>query len=259
MIKSLDPVEAIALLDEPKRRQLYDLVVASRAPVGRDQAAAASGMSRELAAFHLDRLVAAGMLVAEYRRLGERRGPGAGRPAKLYRPAARDVAISFPPRAYDSAAGILAEALERLDAESDGAAMVAVADAARGRGEAVGLEARRNAGPRPGRRRLHQALVELLRAGGYAPEVAAATGRIRLGSCPYDGLAADHRDLTCGMNVSWATGVLEGLGSARLAARLAPAAGSCCVAFEDRADHPAEARASGVRRRGHRGAAGGAS
>jgi predicted ArsR family transcriptional regulator len=235
MTMTPDPVEAIALLDEPNRRQLYDLVVASRMPVGRDEAAVAAGISRELAAFHLDRLVAVGMLVAEYRRLSGRGGPGAGRPAKLYRRASHDVAVSFPRRAYQGAADILAEALERLDAAADGAGTIAVADAAHARGEAVGLEARRNAGPRPSMRRLRQALVELLQIGGFAPEVTPETGRIRLGSCPYDALVADHQDLTCGMNAAWASGVLEGLGGARLAARLAPAEGYCCVAFEDAA------------------------
>jgi predicted ArsR family transcriptional regulator len=194
-------------------------------------------MSRELAAFHLDRLVGAGLLVAEFRRLGGRRGPGAGRPAKLYRRAPGEVAVSFPPRAYRGAADILADALERLGPGSDAAGAIAVADAARARGEVVGLEARRNAGPRPGRCRLRDALVDLLRSAGYAPEVAAATGRIRVGSCPYDGLVADHRDLICGMNVAWASGVLDGLGGARLAVALAPAEGCCCIAFEDAAPH----------------------
>jgi predicted ArsR family transcriptional regulator len=238
MTDALDPVEAIALLDEPNRRSLYDLVVASPTPVGRDEASAATGMSRELAAFHLDRLVGAGLLVTEFRRLGDRRGPGAGRPAKLYRRAPRDIEVSFPPRAYRGAADILADALERLDGGSDAAGStaigsIAVADAAHARGEMAGLEARRSAGPRPSRRRLRAALVDLLRRAGFAPEVTPATGRIRLRSCPYDGLVADHRDLTCGMNVAWATGVLEGLGGARLAARLAPTEGYCCVAFEN--------------------------
>src|SRR5918911_20308 len=53
---------------------------------------------RDLAAFHLDKLVEAGLLEASFRRLGERRGPGAGRPAKLYRRGAGEVAASLPPR-----------------------------------------------------------------------------------------------------------------------------------------------------------------
>src|SRR2546422_8584854 len=109
-----DPVEALTLLGEPRRRQLYDLVVASTSPVGRDEAARRLGISRELAAFHLDRLVAGGLLDTEYRRLGDRRGPGAGRPAKLYRRADRQLAVSFPPRRYDLAADAMATALDRM-------------------------------------------------------------------------------------------------------------------------------------------------
>ena len=80
-----DDIEAVALLDEPARRALYDWVVAQGDAVTRDAAAAAVGVSRSLAAFHLDRLVREELLVPEYRRMSGRTGPGAGRPAKLYR------------------------------------------------------------------------------------------------------------------------------------------------------------------------------
>ncbi|HSS36335.1 MAG TPA: hypothetical protein VLR93_08665, partial [Patescibacteria group bacterium] len=115
----------------------------------------------------------------------------------------------------------------------------AVAAVARARGKADGLEARRNAGPRASRRRLRSALVELLRHAGYAPEVATPSGRIGLRSCPFDGLVTAHRDLTCGMNVAWAEGVLDGLGQAGLSARLDPADGFCCVAFDSAPAHHA--------------------
>ena len=48
-----DPIEAIGALAEPTRRRLYELVVVADEPVGRDDAVAALGISRELAAFHL--------------------------------------------------------------------------------------------------------------------------------------------------------------------------------------------------------------
>jgi predicted ArsR family transcriptional regulator len=251
-----DAVGALALLDEPKRRRLYDFVVARHEPVGRDESAAASGMSRELAAFHLDRLVAAGMLETDYRRLGTRRGPGAGRPAKLYRRSNRELSVSFPPRDYGRAAGILADALRRFDRDSGTTGSAAVADVARARGEAAGLEARRNAGPRPSRKRLRTALIDLLRGAGYDPGVASGTGIIRLHNCPYDALAASHRDLTCGMNVAWAEGVIRGLGDAALSARLAPTEGHCCVAIqaadtgdEDRTRSPKATRLHGDTKR----------
>src|SRR5213078_316592 len=100
-------VGAIALLDEPRRRALYEYVTSRPEPVGRDEAATALGIGRELAAFHLDRLAAAGLLDVEYRRLGERRGPGAGRPAKLYRRSARELSVSLPARDYERLAQML--------------------------------------------------------------------------------------------------------------------------------------------------------
>ena len=233
-----DPVAAVALLDEPTRRQLYDAVVARGEPVGREEAAATVGISRELAAFHLDRLVAAGLLETEYRRLGDRRGPGAGRPAKLYRRSERELAVSFPPRDYERAAELFADALEQLGAGLTGP----VADVARARGTVAGRGARVRAGARPSRRRLDAALVDLLDSAGYEPQASGDTGQLRLRNCPYHALATAHRDLTCGMNLAWAQGVVEGLGDPNLMAELAPAPGYCCVRFE----RPAEGRADPV-------------
>src|SRR5262245_1711741 len=101
-----DAIEAITLLDDPTRRRLYRLVAAAQGPVGRDEAARAAGVSRELAAFHLDRLVAGGLLHAGFRRLSGRSGPGAGRPAKLYRRADRELTVTLPARRYDAAAEV---------------------------------------------------------------------------------------------------------------------------------------------------------
>ncbi len=225
-----DPVTVVALLDEPTRRRLYELVASSCEPVGRDAASGTLGISRELAAFHLDRLVAGGLLETEFRRLGERRGPGAGRPAKLYRRSARELLVSLPARRYERAADLMAEALARQDGRSG---TVALADVARARGEEAGLEARRTLGSRPGRGGLRTALLDHLRGAGYEPEDDAAGGRICLGNCPYRALASSHRDLTCGMNLAWAVGLVHGMGEAELQAELAPTPGHCCVVFRE--------------------------
>ncbi len=127
---NLDPLAALA---EPVRRRLYEYVVAQGEPVDRDGAAAGVGIGRPLAAFHLDRLAAAGLLDVEFRRRSGRTGPGAGRPAKFYRrPFDREVAVSLPPRKYGLAAEILAEAVEH-----DRAASAAVLAAAREHGAAL--------------------------------------------------------------------------------------------------------------------------
>ena len=229
-----DPIQAVALLEEPNRQRLYDLVVASHEPVGRDDAAGAVGISRELAAFHLDRLVEAGLLETEYRRRSGRSGPGAGRPAKLYRRGGREVAVSLPPRHYDLAAELMATSLDRLGGES---VTEVVTTVARERGTAVGAEARRKAGARPGRRRLLTGLLDVLRESGYQPDTTSSDERVRLRNCPYDALVSDHRELTCGMNVAWAAGVTDGLANSGLRPELAPEPGYCCVVFQPGARH----------------------
>lgn len=236
-----DPIEAVALLEEPKRRQLYDVVAASPSPVGRDEAAAAAGISRELAAFHLDRMAAAGLLATEYRRLGNRRGPGAGRPAKLYRRADREISVSLPARDYERAAQFFADALDQLDHTGVDAA----AGAARVRGREAGAGARRLAGPRPSHQRLLGTLVDLLGASGYEPRVSEDGESVRLGNCPYHALAVAHRDLTCGMNLAWAEGILDGLGDGELSAELAPTPGYCCVRLSHTAGTSRDAAAEG--------------
>jgi predicted ArsR family transcriptional regulator len=220
-----DPIDSVAALAEPTRRALYDLVAASTEAVGRDDAAAASGISRELAAFHLDRLVEAGLLQTEFRRRSGRTGPGAGRPAKLYRRAARDITVSLPARQYERAADLMATALQRLPGRSG---IEAAAGAARERGTSIGTEARRRAGRRLGRTQARAALIEVLRGAGYEPDVG-ADGTVCLRNCPYDALVPDHRDVTCGMNLAWAEGVIDGLRVPGVRAELAPELGRCCV------------------------------
>lgn len=227
---ALDPVAAVALLDEPTRGRIYELVAASHEPMGRDDTAVALDISRELAAFHLDRLVKGGLLETEYQRRNGRRGPGAGRPAKLYRRTDRELVVSLPPRHYDAAADVFAEGLSRLRSP---AATAAVAEAARERGTKLGAEARRNAGRRPSRGRLLAALLDLLGRAGYEPEVDQATGSVCLRNCPYHALAADHRELTCGMNLAWADGV-AGAVDGRLQPVLTANDGYCCVEFKRR-------------------------
>jgi predicted ArsR family transcriptional regulator len=230
-----DPVSAVALLDEPTRRRLYELVAAADEPVGRDQAATTIGISRELAAFHLDRLAAAGLLETVFRRLGMRRGPGAGRPAKLYRRADLDISITLPPRDYRRAATILEDAIAGVN---DSIVTGAIVASARATGQAAGAAARTTTGARGGKARRRQALVDLLRDGGYEPATDPSTGSVRLRNCPYHDLAQRHRDVTCGMNLAWADGVVAGLGLAGVEAILAPEPGTCCVVFADATDEP---------------------
>src|SRR3954449_1903220 len=107
----VDHVAVVGALAEPTRRSLYEQVVEIDDWVSRDQVADAAGLPRATAAHHLDRLVDAGLLAITYRRLTDRTGPGAGRPAKLYRRASRDVVVTLPPRDYELAGELLARAV----------------------------------------------------------------------------------------------------------------------------------------------------
>jgi predicted ArsR family transcriptional regulator len=220
----IDSIEAIAMLEEPNRRRLYDLVSGSPTAVGRDEAAEALAMSRELAAFHLDRLTDAGLLATEYRRRNGRAGPGAGRPAKLYRRSSGEVSVSLPPRRYDRAAEAMAIALEKLGRRGKGA----IEPVAHRQGLAEVARAR-EAGLDGPAQAPEDELVEVLRGAGYEPS-ADRSGEIVLRNCPYDALVAEHRELTCGMNVAWAEGVVEGVG-AHMAVEFVPSPERCCVVF----------------------------
>src|SRR5215813_11940355 len=103
---------AVSSLEDPVRARLYQVVSASPEPTGRDEAAAAAGIGRPLAAYHLDRLVDLGLLTASYQRPAGRTGPGAGRPAKLYSRSGHEFAVTVPPREYELAARLLAVAVE---------------------------------------------------------------------------------------------------------------------------------------------------
>ena len=211
-----EDLDRLAALADPVRRRLYAFVSATGASVDRDQAAAGAGIGRPLAAFHLDRLVEAGLLEAEYRRRSGRTGPGAGRPAKFYRrPLDREVSVSLPPRHYDLAARILAEGIEH-----DPAAPRQVLDAARREGERLAA-----AQPAAGDR---MAVLTLLAGQGYEPMVE-ADGSVTLRNCPFHALVGEHRDLTCGMNHALLRGVLDAAADAGLVPLADPAEGRCCV------------------------------
>ena len=216
-------LERLSALAEPVRRALYAYVVAQREPVSREQAAEGIGVAVHVARFHLDRLVDDGLLRAEYRRPPGRGGPGAGRPAKVYRRADVEVEVSLPQRRYDVAGRLLVRAVAEADRRR-----VPVTRAL----QEVAAEAGRHAGSaavvRAGRRRgAAKIAVEALVGEGYEPHV--ERDGIRLANCPFDTLARDETELVCGMNLAYLEGVLEGAGVTNLEAVLEPTPGQCCV------------------------------
>lgn len=204
----MDDVAAVAALDEPTRRLLYAHVARRPEPVSRDEVAAALRIPRATVAFHLDKLVAENLLTVTFGRRTERAGPGAGRPAKLYRRSDRQVAVSVPERHYELAAHLMAGALET------GTPLTACARAAGAELASPGGDVR-----------------ELLERHGFEPY---ADGRdVALRNCPFHQLARAHPDLVCGMTLGLLSGMIDG-GRADLTARPDPRPGHCCVRLEAR-------------------------
>jgi len=186
-------LEAIGALREPVRRAVYECVVARAEPVSRNEVAEAVGVGRTLAAFHLDKLAEAGLLETAYApRSG---GPGAGRPAKLYRRSAAEHAVTLPPRDYRLLADVLASVVERAGVEPAG-------------GEVISR-------------------LEVL---GYEP-FEDADGTIRLRNCPFHALAQARPALVCGLNLALLAGLV---GDGGRGVRLDPGPTGCCVTIQSK-------------------------
>jgi predicted ArsR family transcriptional regulator len=207
-----DRVAAVGALDDPARRALLELVTARGAPVGRDEAAQALGLSRRATAFHLDRLAEAGLLAVEFRRLTGRTGPGAGRPAKLYRRPDDEVEVSVPERHYDLAGELLAGAVEDSARTGEPAR-----DALLRRAREAGRDLGRQAGT----------LEDVIRDHGYLPAPGSDAATV-LGNCPFHNLARQHTDVVCHLNLELLRGAAEATGDPRPVV-LDPGPGRCCV------------------------------
>ncbi|MFJ2034211.1 helix-turn-helix transcriptional regulator [Streptosporangium sp. NPDC087985] len=215
-------IAAVAALDEPTRRRVYDHVVRQPEPVSRDEAAESLEMPRTTVAFHLERLADQGLLDVVFERRTGRTGPGAGRPAKLYRRSKCDVTVSLPERHYELAGRLLATALQ--EAERSGDSPRAVLDR---RAYQLGRDLGETARPAAGDRDIRATTLCALEAHGYEPR--AEGDEIVLRNCPFHTLAQENPELVCGMNLRLLDGLLSGLGSTGLTAHLAPTPPHCCV------------------------------
>ena len=222
-------IASVAALNDPVRRALYRFVVESEDAVSRDRAAEAVGVQRALAAFHLDKLAEEGLLDFEFRRLTGRTGPGAGRPSKLYRRSDRQIDLTLPPRDYDIAALLFAQAID--DAGPKGDVRAALARTSFTFGERLGTDADQRAGARASNKRRRESLLEVLSESGFEPRV--VDGDVVLGNCPFHVLAQQFTELVCGMNLHLMEGVRSKLrlDQDAMQPRLAPEAGLCCVRF----------------------------
>jgi predicted ArsR family transcriptional regulator len=218
---------AVAALHDAGRRRLYEVVRDAGHPVSREEAAERIGISRSLAAFHLDKLVERGLLTFTYARPEGRAGPGAGRPAKVYTPSDAEISVTIPERRYDVIGRLLVDAIL---ADDGGRERVEVAESVAMReGNEVGREARRERGlRRPGAERALATASDVLRDRGYEPYVG-PDGSLRLRSCPFHTLARRSPEVVCRMNRAFIEGIVRGLGNGSLQAALEPTPGECCV------------------------------
>jgi predicted ArsR family transcriptional regulator len=210
----MDPLAALTSLGDATRRRVYEHVAGCAEPVTRDDVVRAVGIGRTLAAYHLDRLAAEGLLDVTYERRSGRRGPGAGRPAKLYARAQREVSVNVPPRDYPLAARLLADAAADDPGGHVRRSLVSAA-------ERLGREIADEAG--------EQDVEPLLRERGYEPYDDDGVTRMR--NCPFHAVAQRQPELICDMNLALLHGLADGLDGSGLAARLEPAPGRCCVAL----------------------------
>jgi predicted ArsR family transcriptional regulator len=230
---------SLATLDDPIRAAIFFLVARSAEPVARDQAARALGITRRIAAFHLDKLAEAGLLDVSFKRLTGRTGPGAGRSSKLYRRSSRRFNVAVPARNYELLARLLVSVIHETHGAS---AAVLLEPQARTFGVTEGTAARKEASPRPSRKELLAVLVEELTRLGFEP-FGDGGGTIRLRNCPYHDMARENTDFVCSMNLALMQGVIEGLGVAGVSSALEPGEGRCCVAFHTRSSTTMQADA----------------
>ena len=203
---------AVVALADASRRSLYEYVCRQDRPVSREEAGDATGMSRGLAAFHLEKLVDARLLRADVQApAGGRRGRG--RAPKVYQAAGDGLAITIPQRRYELIAEILADAVADAPSDAEATARRLATD----RGQALGARLR-------GDGSLTGALAEL----GFEPEDG-GRGAVVLRNCPFHLLAARQTALVCGINLAFVVGLLQGLEISGVQAELAPRAGYCCV------------------------------
>lgn len=222
--------EALGALEDGLRRKLYVFVRAQGRPISRDEAATAVGISRKLAAFHLDKLVDRGLLTHSYARPPGRGGRGAGRSAKYYEPSDRQIDVTIPERRYDLLGSVFLRALrsQRQGEVGEDAAR----RAARETGLEIGRAERKRLGiPSPGPERAMAVTTQILEETGYEP-YRDDRGCVRLRSCPFHELANQERELVCHMNERLIEGIVRGLGNETLDVVLQPVPGECCVRLE---------------------------
>jgi predicted ArsR family transcriptional regulator len=228
----IEAATRVAALDDENRRRMYMFIRREGRPVSREEVAKELGLSRKLAAFHLDKLSEKGLLKFHYARPAGRSGPGAGRPAKFYEPSEVEIEVSIPERRYDLAGSLLADAV-RIKQPGTSGYQQAIR-VAREAGTSLGRDIRdaRRLRP-PGAERTLAVVREILEEYGYEP-FEGPPQELTLRNCPFHALSAHAPDLICPMNHAFVEGVVRGLGNESVIVELVPARGQCCVRLRSR-------------------------
>jgi predicted ArsR family transcriptional regulator len=209
-----EAIDRLCMLDDPARRATYLAVRAADHPITRAEAADSARISVRLATFHLEKLLAAGFLEATYERAET--SIAVGHPAKRYRPTDLELEVSIPPRRYDLAAEILAEAFDEVSPDRPRETLAAIS-----------TEYGRQIGKRVRARDGDSRLVSALQVLGYEPSTNGS--ELTLRNCPFQRAAEATPEVICAMNQGFIAGVLIGVQARTRHAELAPTPGRCCV------------------------------
>ena len=186
-----------AALGDPTRRRVFFAVRSAGREQTKDEVAAAVGIERRLAGFHLDKLVEHGFLEADLRHR-EGAGRGAGRPAKRYQLAEAEVLVALPERHYE----LLASLLLRASRERGGGTPQAELERV---GHDFGFEmgladvASGAASPGASMTEAMESIARLLTRYGFAAR-SEGEARLRACACPFEELAFDDPERICGLD-----------------------------------------------------------
>lgn len=214
----MESIEAIGLLAEPARNRIYHCVVDAEYPLSRDEVARRTGLGLGAVTFHLEKLAAADLLVSEFHKPAERRGPGSGRPAKLYKRSPVHRSVDLPPRQFGLLSRLLVDAIAQSAITGESTVLAA---------QRIAADTGYRLGHRPDGQTSIRWILEVLNSVGYEPREANQV--ITLANCPFHEAAEAQRDLVCPLNLALVDGVLRGAHCAEAKALLTPDERRCCV------------------------------